>query len=340
MNLANEIIRLATLKKRITTAEIAEKYKVSRQYAHMIIRKLTDEKKLLKIGSTRSAIYILPGYIDLISNTVKKRLRNKGLEEHKVLADLEEESSVLHRTSDDLKSIYQYTFSEMLNNAIEHSKSANIEVDIGERNGDLIFHVNDFGIGVFRNVMQKRKLNSELEAIQDLLKGKTTTQPQSHSGEGIFFTSKTADIFILESFGYSLTIENRAQDIFVEEIKSKSKGTKVTFIISMKSKKHLNDVFRKYQTDPEALTFDKTEIQIRLYTMGTIHISRSQARRVMTGLEKFNIITLDFDKVPTVGQAFCDEIFRVFRNKHPNIQIIPINMNGAVNFMVKRAIVT
>ena len=55
----------------------------------------------------------------------------------------------------------------------------------------LSFIVNDSGIGIFRNIMQKRNLKSELEAIQDLMKGKTTTMPESHSGEGIFFTSKS-----------------------------------------------------------------------------------------------------------------------------------------------------
>ena len=80
-----------------------------------------------------------------------------------------------------------------------------------------------------------------------------------------------------------------------------------------------------------------TEIKIKLYTMGTIHISRSQARRVLNRLEKFRKVILDFDKVPTVGQAFADEIFRVFKEKYPEVEIIPENMNEAVEFMVERA---
>ena len=98
---------------------------------------------------------------------------------------------------------------------------------VEKRADTLVFFVNDFGIGVFRNVMQKQKLKSELEAIQDLLKGKTTTQPHAHSGEGIFFTSKVADIFSLESFGKKLTINNILNDIFIEEVKPSKRGTKV-----------------------------------------------------------------------------------------------------------------
>ena len=37
-----------------------------------------------------------------------------------------------------------------------------------------------------------------------------------------------------------------------------------------------------------------------------------------------------------VGQAFADEIFRVFKNKHPEISIDPVNMQEAVRFMIGR----
>ena len=71
--------------------------------------------------------------------------------------------------------------------------------------------------------------------------------------------------------------------------------------------------------------------------MGGVHISGSQARRVLSGLDKFKIIVMDYEKVPTVGQAFADEIYRVFKNKKPDIKIQNINMNEAVEFMVERA---
>jgi len=90
-------------------------------------------------------------------------------------------------------------------------------------------------------------------------------------------------------------------------------------------------------TDKEkAVKNSRMEIQIKLYKEGIDLISRSRVRQVLTGLEKFKSVILDFDKVPTVGQAFADEIFRVFALKHPGIKIKPINMNEAVAFMVGR----
>lgn len=65
-------------------------------------------------------------------------------------------------------------------------------------------------------------------------------------------------------------------------------------------------------------------------------VSRSEAREILENFVQFEEVILDFDKVPTVGQAFADEIFRVFKNKHPKIKIVPANMNESVEFMVKR----
>ena len=227
----------------------------------------------------------------------------------------------------------------MLNNAIEHSTSIRIGIEVSIQKKMLSFIVNDSGIGVFRNIMQKRNLKSELEAIQDLMKGKTTTMPKSHSGEGIFFTSKAGDLFILDSFGYQLIVNNEIPDVFVKKTKKIKRGTQVMFEIYTSSERHLNELFKQYTnlTKDSDYGFDKTKIQVKLYTIGSVHISRSQARRVLSGLEKFKIIVFDFDKVPVAGQAFADEIFRVFHNKHPHITLDAVNMNEGVKFMVERA---
>jgi hypothetical protein len=37
-----------------------------------------------------------------------------------------------------------------------------------------------------------------------------------------------------------------------------------------------------------------------------------------------------------IGQAFADEVFRVFANDHPNIEILSINANDDVKQMIKR----
>ncbi len=338
-----QILQIAKQKGKLFSRDLVTQFKISRQYVHLLISDLVFEEKLLKVGSTRSAFYVLPEYAklhqEILPRAFKKIFQNKNLEEHMVLAKIEESFPNLKNLPENIRSIFTYAFSEMFNNAIEHSQSLRIGVEVSIPKMLLSFTIEDSGIGVFRNVMKQRGLASELEAIQDILKGKTTTMPKSHSGEGIFFTSKTADIFILDSFGYQLIIDNTLPDVFITKVNKVKRGTGVHFSISIKSKRHLNEIFKQF-TDlvgEQNYGFDKTEIRVKLYVVGGIHISRSQARRILTGLEKFKIIVFDFAKVSTVGQAFADEIFRVFHHAHPEIKLELENMSEGVKFMIERA---
>jgi len=337
----DKILDIINKKGRVTSLEITSVLNISRQYVNMVISELIIDKQVFKLGGTRNAFYVSKKYIfehpEIIPNTIKKTYKNQSLEEHKVLIELEEKFPHIIKLTDNIRSIFTFAFSEMFNNAIEHSQSKIIKVEISVRQNKLSFIVDDSGIGAFRNIMNKKKLKSELEAIQDLLKGKTTTMPKSHSGEGIFFTSKSADLFILDTFGYQLIVTEKGPNI--KKVSVIKRGTRVIFQIDINSKLHLTDVFKKYTnlTGNSDYGFDKTEIRVKLYTIGGVHISRSQARRVLTGLEKFKIILLDFEDVPVVGQAFADEIYRVFQNSHSDIEIKEENMSEGVHFMIERA---
>ena len=339
----DKILSLIKKRGRITSSEITGSIGVSRQYVNMVISGLVAEKKVIKLGGTRNAFYISSDYAqkhpDILPTTFKKKYRNVSLEEHQVLMELEEKFPLISNIPENIKSIFTFAFSEMFNNAIEHSESKIISVEVNLRSNKLSFIIEDSGIGVFRNIMKKKGLRSTTEAIQDLLKGKTTTMPKSHSGEGIFFTSKASDLFILDSFGHQLSIQTQLSDVKVKQISISKRGTRVIFEVSVQSKLHLNDVFKKFTnlTDNSNFGFDKTEIRVKLFTTSGVHISRSQARRILSGLEKFKIILLDFDKVPVVGQAFADEVYRVFQNAHPDILIQEENISASVKFMVERA---
>jgi len=338
-----KLLKLARQNDKIVASELSTQFAVSRQYLNRLVNDLVRAGKLLKVGGTRYAYYVLPEYArqhpEILPLNYTRTFKNISIEEHKILDQVEQEYPPVKKLPENIRSIFTYAFSEMLNNAIEHSRSKNVHVEVSIQNKMASFIAEDFGIGVFRNVMKERNLKSELEAIQDLLKGKTTTMPKSHSGEGIFFTSKVGDLFILDSYGYLLIINNELPDVFIHKTNKIKRGTRVTFNLSTSSSLRLNDIFKKY-TDigtGSDYGFDKTEVRIKLYTIVGIYVSRSQARRVLTGLEKFKVILFDFDKVPVIGQAFADEIFRVFHHKYPNIKLETENMNEGVKFMVERA---
>lgn len=337
-----KILEIAKKEGRVSTAALSEQYPVSRQYLSRLLKELVEDEKLFKVGVTRSAYYVLPD--DAIKHEAdvpgryKRSLKNVLLEEDQVFQQMGRSFPALTKLPENVRSVFSYAFSEMLNNAIEHSGSKRIDIEVTIKKKLLSFTVNDSGIGVFNNIMQSKKLGSVLEAIQELMKGKTTTMPDSHSGEGIFFTSKAGELFVVDSFGYQLIVNNELPDIFLKKTRTIKRGTRVSFQIHTTSQRRMYDLFKEYAdlTQDSDHGFDKTKIHVKLYTIGDEYISRSQARRVLTGLEKFSIIEFDFDQVSIVGQAFADEIFRVFHNKHPYITLEAINMDEGAKFMVER----
>jgi hypothetical protein len=105
--------------------------------------------------------------------------------------------------------------------------------------------------------------------------------------------------------------------------------------IKLDSKRTTKEVFDFYSED---FDFTKTHIPVFLAQHGNENlISRSQAKRLLTRFEKFKEIILDFQDVEIIGQAFADEIFRVFQNEHPTINLHPVNANKEVLGMIQRA---
>lgn len=86
------------------------------------------------------------------------------------------------------------------------------------------------------------------------------------------------------------------------------------------------------------MAFSKTHVPLRLaqYDREQL-VSRSQARRVLARFDRFAEALLDFNGVNFIGQAFADEIFRVFAKKHPEIKIVPINACRQVQQMIEMA---
>jgi anti-sigma regulatory factor (Ser/Thr protein kinase) len=321
----------------VTTADVVGKTGLSRAYAQRFLKDLADEGSIILVGKANLAHYVpvaKKGAPPAKPSRVRKIIINKGLAEDKILSQIKGESSIFSKLTGNVSSIIDYAFTEMLNNAIEHSASDKIDVIVMKTATDIRFSVTDRGVGIFNNIRKKKRLASTMDAIGELLKGKETTAPEAHSGEGIFFTSKIADTLTLKSFGKKVVFDNVGQDIYIKDIQS-TKGTKVDFVLGLKSKKTLSALFNQY-TD-ESFQFSKTGVKVNLYHQDIDYVSRSQARRILTGLEKFKTVELDFRDVETVGQAFADEVFRVWQTAHRDIKITLKNANENILLMVRRA---
>lgn len=225
---------------------------------------------------------------------------------------------------------------EMFNNAIDHSDGTCIGVQVLVDKANTTIGIMDDGVGVFRKIKNTFNLANEHEAILELSKGKLTTNKSKHSGEGIFFASRAVDMFILTSYGISFTHNEKIENDVLFMGKDNVEGTLVGMQLKNNSTRQLVDVFNKFSGDDYG--FDKTIIPIELARYGDENlVSRSQAKRVMARVNLFKNVVLNFENVPLIGQAFSDEIFRVFANEHPDIELAYINANPDVENMIKRA---
>lgn len=344
MSTKEQVLSFLRVRRIVTATELSRHLGVSRAYTHRVIQDLREEGRVQVVGNSRQAHYVLAddrSSAEAARSAIRRvtfKLRNVNLDEDLVWKEMERTTGIFMGVSEHVRTLVQYAFTEMLNNAIDHSRSEQIRVECRRTDSAVIFTVRDFGIGIFNNVRKSRRLLSTLAAIEDILKGKLTTMPERHSGEGVFFTSKAADTFVIDSFEKRLTVTNLVPDMFISDRKRILQGTLVTFAIGLKSPRTLDGVFQAFtKLHDDGSSFSKTQVLIRLYERGDTFLSRSEAKRVLANLEHFEIVELDFQKVETVGQAFADEVFRVWKRAHANVRLVPINMSDNVEFMVRRA---
>ena len=75
-------------------------------------------------------------------------------------------------------------------------------------------------------------------------------------------------------------------------------------------------------------TFRRTIIPVRMMLReGEFLISRARARR-------FKTVVPDFEGVEMIGQAFADEVFRVYQQEHENVQIESLNADRIIQKMI------
>lgn len=314
-------------------ALICEEYGISRQTLQRYIKKLLEEGAIQQEGNSKPRIYKL-----VWRQQEQKQYLNEGLEESLIW-----NRDIVPLLTDINKTVYdklEYIFCEMMNNAIEHSEAKQIQVFVAFSAISVLLVIRDNGVGIFSKIQKAMKLADKKLAFLELEKGKFTTDPGQHSGEGIFFSSKIADFFAIESddliYYGSNTTEN-PKIVSVEQEQSRV-GTTVFAEVLQDSLLNIKDVCSRYE-DPDTNGFNKTEVPVRMLNYGdakdVVFVSRSQARRLLARFEKFDKVELDFKGVGAIRQGFADEIFRVFKLRHPDCIITYKNANEEVERTIR-----
>ena len=310
----------------------AKKFDITRQAVNKHIKRLVEAHTLVQKGNTSNTSYSLH---PITSWNKTYQLEEFPTEDIVWRNDI---APMFEHLPDNVLDIWNYGFTEMFNNAIDHSDGTEIWVRLKMTGVNTEVIISDNGVGIFKKIQMELGLLDGRHAILELAKGKLTTDPDNHSGEGIFFTSRMFDDFgILSGGAYFSHKYGESGDWILEPDRFKS-GTSVWMKINNHRSRTLTKVFNNFASEDGDYGFTKTVVPVRLAQYGDDKlISRSQAKRLLARVEKFKSVIFDFKEVDSIGQAFADEVFRVFAKRHPEIEIHSMYTNSAVKRMIHRA---
>lgn len=305
-----------------------EAFNISANTVYRYVRELEKKKIIAKSGRELSLVYEEEVFLL-----------------HRCEGELEEEDRIyetyirkyIQDFPENVRKIWEYSFMEMMNNAIDHSEAEEVHIAILKNYVNTSIIIADAGVGIFRKIKEYYGYARLNDAINELFKGKLTTDASRHSGEGIFFTSRVLDKFLAISDGkifshsnFDDIVENLENIEFLSKWRD-MKGTCIFMELSNNSNKILKEVFDMF-ADVDG-GFTKTHIPVK-NIFAEFPVSRSQAKRLCNRFEEFEVVELDFAGISEIGQGFAHEIFVVFQNTHENVSIIPINTSEDVMRMI------
>ena len=222
----------------------------------------------------------------------------------------------------------------MVNNALDHAEGSTLTVVVDRGSSKTRVQVLDDGVGIFRKIKASFHLEDETQAILELAKGKLTTDPDRHSGQGIFFTSRMLDEFSILSRGAYFSHQAKRPDDWILADDDPDTSTMVSMAPDNNTDRTLKDVFDQYSSG-DNYDFSKTVVPLRLAKFGDEKlISRSQAKRALSRVERFKTVVFDFAGIEVIGQAFADEVFRVWATSHEDVTCFVIDASPDVRKMI------
>jgi anti-sigma regulatory factor (Ser/Thr protein kinase) len=306
-------------------AYVMQRLSCSRRHARALVDALVDAQWLAASGTPRRMIY-RPGTL----RQVVHRYALAGLQEDLPWA---RDFAPLLDLRPNVARLAQHAFTELLNNAIDHSGGQGVTVSARQTGFHLQMLVSDDGCGIFDSIQRAWRIDDPAVAMLELGKGKLTTQPDRHGGHGLFFVARMADIFDLHANRQAFQ-RRPGRGGWCSLRPLERQGSSVFLAIALETPRTLDDVLRAHAES--GYGFDRTEVSLRLLTSPSVGLeSRAQARRVAARLTQFRRAKLDFSGIEDIGPAFADELFRVFARAHPGVELHPEAMAPRVAAMVR-----
>jgi anti-sigma regulatory factor (Ser/Thr protein kinase) len=307
---------------------LMERLVVNRRRATQVLHKLVGIQWLVCEGSPRRPCY-RPGLL----RQVVRRYPLQDLQE-----DLpwRRDFAPFFELSTEVRRMAQHAFSELLSNAVDHSAGTHVAVSMRQTPVQVQLLVSDDGCGLFDRIARSFAIDDPQVAMLEISKGKLTSQPENHSGYGLYFTSRVADVFDLHANQAAFQCRSWERLPWRAGRPAARSGTSIYVAIALDTPRTLDAVLRAHSLDQAGYAFDRTVVPLHLLGGHDVALaSRADAKRVAARLPLFRRAEIDFEGIADIGHGFADELFRVFRREHPEVELVPLSMAPRVAAMVQ-----
>lgn len=338
-------IPLAALTPWITTAalhhgdklatHLMQRLAIGRRQAGRLLRRLVAAQWLVREGTPRRPHW-RPGAL----REVVMRYPLAGLQEDQPWRRDFAPCFVLPH---EVQRLAQHAFTELVNNAVEHSGGSQVTVSMRQTPLQLQLLVSDDGCGLFAHIERHFAIREPALAMVELAKGKLTSAPERHCGHGLHVTARLADVFDLHA--NAAGFQRRAWEgggwraARHAPALAERAGTSIYAAITLQTPRTLDAVLRSASLDGAGFEFETTRVPLALLAAGGSGLlaARADARRACARLAQFKRAELDFGALDAIGHGFADELLRVFAREHPEVTLVPVGATAPVRQMLDAA---
>jgi anti-sigma regulatory factor (Ser/Thr protein kinase) len=307
---------------------LMQRLQISRRQANLLLRRLEAMQWVRSCGTPRAPRHV-PGPL----RQVVQRYPLAGLQEDR---PWRQDFAPCFALPPAVQAMAQHAFTELLNNAIDHSGGHSVTVSMRQTPLQLQLLVSDDGVGLFQRVAEHFDLPEPAVAMLELAKGKLTSDPDRHCGHGLFFTAQLADVFDLHA--NTAAFQRRGWDggRWHAQRPATKAGTSIYLAIALDTPRTLEQVLHAHSASGQGWAFERTRVPMALLLPEGVRqlSSRAEARRALSRLEQFATAELDFSGVDHIGHGFADELLRVGARRLPGLQLQPTAMAPAVGAML------
>jgi len=307
---------------------VAEEYGISRQAVNRHLQELASAGQIRGSGATRARVWEVAPTL----GTTKQLRITPVITEDRVWSEYGR--PLVRDTPAGVHAIAQFGLTAAVANVIDHADASRVTITAARDGASVRFTVTDDGAGIFRTLIDAFGFEDDRHALFELSKGRLTTKPAGHAGVALFLALRMFDGFEIQSGRSVFAYDGNAGTWRADTSPRELKGTSVGMRVRLSSERSMDDVIDWYmEASGEASERRLARMHVHaalLQRDGDALVSREQARRLLNRVDTCREVLLDLRGVETIGPAFADEVFRVFRTQFPDTTVVTLNAGPGV----------